>query len=154
MSDVLTDFERAVLRAFLTGDDARLQILQAQLSVCVVTGRRHTGVSSFTDLAVPEDVDRMSPPAITMGDLDLRVEGLPEGATAMLFVRAGALARLEFVTNAGHWPEQPVVREIGYFRYAPTVRGGYTLVPVTDRDPATLALQLMGHKSGPANSSP
>jgi hypothetical protein len=112
-----------------------------------VTARRHTGVSSFTDLDVPPDAARMSPLAITMGDLDLQIEGLQEGATAMLFVRAGALARLECVTNAGVWPDDPRVTNIGYLRYERAPSGAYQLIPVAQRDAQTLALQLAGHKS-------
>lgn len=147
MNTALTAFERAVLDAFLAGDDPKLALLRAQAEACNVAGRRHSGVGSFTELHVPESAARVAPPAMTFGDIDLRVAGLPRGATAMLFVRHGALVLLEFVSNEGDWPQDPVLAGFSYLRYEPTGGGGYALVPAPARDPATLALQLAGHKS-------
>jgi hypothetical protein len=142
-----TPFERSVLDAFLAGEDPTLQQLRDQARVCTILARRQTRVGAFVDLAVPDAAQRVSPPAMTMGDLDLQVAGLPRGATAMLFVRHGALVLLEFVTNEGEWPQDPVATRIGYLRYAATTGGGYMQVPTATRDPGTLALQLVGHKS-------
>jgi hypothetical protein len=147
LNTALTAFERAVLDAFLAGDDPKLTLLRAQAEACTVSGRRHSGVGSFTELHVADSAPRVSPPAMTLGDLDLRVAGLPRGATAMLFVRHGALVLLEFVSNEGDWPQDPVLAGIGYLRYEPTGGGAYKLVNASARDPDTLALQLAGHKS-------
>lgn len=136
-----------MLDAFLAGEHPTLHTLRQQAAVCSVSARRHTGVSAFADLQVPEDMPRASPPAMTFGDLDLQADDLPQGATAMLFVRRGALARLEFVTNAGAWPEHPTGVRISYIQYQRNAAGGYALIPTSTRDPATLALQLAGHAS-------
>jgi len=124
-------------------------LLRAQAQVCSVAGRRNAGAGSFIDLTVPRSAPRISPPAITMGDVDVHLEGRPRGTTAMLFVRHGALVLLEFVTIEGDWPLHPVAAGIGYLRYQRTAAGGYTLIPTAARDRETLALQLSGHKSAP-----
>jgi hypothetical protein len=147
LNAALTGFERAVLDAFLAGVHPVLVQLRAQAAACSVAGRRHSGVGCFIELHVPGSAGRVSPPAITMGDVDVQVAGLPRGATAMLFVRHGALVLLEFVSNEGDWPADPVLAGLRYIRYQPTSTGGYTLTPVTARDTATLAMQLAGHKS-------
>lgn len=136
-----------MLDAFLAGDALLLAQLRAQAAVCTVAGRRHSGVGSFIELHVPDRAARVSPPALTMGDVDVQVQGLPRGATAMLFVRHGALVLLEFVSNEGDWPADPVLAGYSYICYQPAPAGGYALIPVDRRDPATLALQLAGHKS-------
>lgn len=149
MNAALTRFERAVLDAFLAGEEPLLAQLRAQAAACSVAARRHGGVGSFIELHVPGSAERVSPPAMTMGDVDVQVAGLSRGATAMLFVRHGALVLLEFVSNEGDWPVDPVLTGLRYIRYQPAPAGGYTLIPVDARDPGTLAMQLAGHKSSP-----
>jgi hypothetical protein len=109
LSVALTGFERAVLDAFLAGEEPLLAQLRAQAAACTVAGRRHSGVGCFIELHVPHSAARVSPAAMTMGDVDVQLAGLPRGATAMLFVRHGALVLLEFVSNEGNWPVDPVL---------------------------------------------
>jgi len=140
----LTPFEQAVVDAFLVGDDPRLATLRAQSLVCTVTGRRHTGVGSFTDLSVPDSAPRLAAASITLGDVDVTVPGVENGQTALLFVRDGVLSLLEFATYTGTWPLDPQAERIGYFRYVPNPTSGYTLLPVPQRDAETISLQLAG----------
>lgn len=136
-----------MLDAFLAGEDPRLALLRAQAQVCTVAARRHSGVGCFTELDVPDTASRVAPPAMTFGDVDVRVQGLPPGVSSMVFVRRGALALLEFVASAGDWPTDPVATGISYIRYQPKPAGGYTFIPTPVRDHDTLLLQLAGHKS-------
>jgi len=139
-----TPFERAVVDAFLAGDDPRLATLRSQASACTVTSRRHTVVGSFTDLFVPEGVPRLSVPSVTHGDVDVEVAGVENGQATLLFIRDGALTLLEFATYTGEWPTDPKAIRIGYYRYVPSSTSSHSLVPTAERDPETLALQLAG----------
>ena len=152
MSLILSSFERAVLDAFLAGDDPVLAQLRTQATVCTVAGRKHTGVGAFTDLAVPGSVQRVSPPALTFGDVDINVPGVESGQTALLFVRDGAICLLEFATYAGEWPLNPSATRIGYLKYVPATSGGYSLLTTMQRDPETLAIQLAGQEGAGAAS--
>ena len=145
MSASLSSFERAAIDAFLVGDHPLLALLRAQAAVCTVSSRKHTGVGAFTDITIPTSVQRVSPSSITFGDVDIDVPGVENGQTALLFVREGAICLLEFATYTGDWPPDPSATRIGYLRYVPTTPNGYSLVPISQRDPATLAIQLAGH---------
>ena len=150
MSASLTSFERAVIDAFLAGKDPTLAQLRAQAAICTVTGRKHTGVGSFTDIAVPSEAQRVSPPSLTFRDVDVQVSGVPNGLTALLFVRDGTISLLEFATYTGEWPTHPVATRIGYLRYVPRSANGFSLEPVARRDDDTLAFQLSGMWGGVA----
>jgi hypothetical protein len=147
----LTQFEQQVIDAFLAGADPRLDVLREQMATCVVTGREHTGVGSFTHLHVASQVPRLIPSSITLDDVHVEVEGLKHNATALLFVRDGIVVMLEFATGIEAWPFDPKAKRISYLRYV-EMTGGYTLVPTPQRDPETLAILLSGGPTVPPNN--
>jgi hypothetical protein len=140
-----TEFERKVIDAFLAGANEKLEALRHQVANCSVTGRKHTGVGSFTDIQVASDVARVTPASITLGDVSVEVEGT-ENVAALLFVREGRITLLEFALPVGEWPADPKARSIGYLRYVPLSDTGYSLVPTPQRDPDTLEMLLSGRR--------
>ena len=140
----LTPFEQQVVDAFLAGADSTLDLLRTQAANCIVTRREHTGVGSYTHFQVASRLPRVTPSSITLGDVEVEVEGVVGAPAALLFVRDGTLSVLEFAMYSGAWPTEPKVKRIGYLRYVPMSTSGYSLVPTPQRDPETLAILLSG----------
>ena len=102
----LTHIEREVL-AWLASRTA-CEALRAQLATAVVVEREHTGVGSYTDLAVPADAPRIPDRALeevpVRGPM-LRGEGIDMDALSLLWVEDGAITCLELAAFGEHFPE-------------------------------------------------
>jgi len=101
----LSRLERDVLTAMLTGEDAGLAALRAQLARATVASRTHSGVGFVTRLAVPDDVpalaDTVTPRLRPVLAAHPR---LTENAEFLLQLRGGRLAVLEAYCCVGGWP--------------------------------------------------
>jgi hypothetical protein len=113
------EVERAVLSLLLQGADPVLVGLRAQWAATSVTQRELSGVGFFTHFDVPESVRKVTPPDFELSDVYLELEGLEHGAGVVLFVRGGVIDVLEGFTFDEPWPDQPIVRSIGYLVGAP-----------------------------------
>ena len=104
----LTPLEAAVLDMLLAGDDPHLAILREQRRLLRVTGREHSGVGFFTDVAIPPDATRLpGEPMLRFGDVIADIEGLAHGAGFLLFVDGGVITMLEgYVFGNEHWPPE------------------------------------------------
>ncbi|RNF84165.1 hypothetical protein [Montanilutibacter psychrotolerans] len=141
MSD-LTDFERRVLDACLAGDDPKLAVLRLQAEVASVAGREHTGTGAYITLAVPPTAPVLEPGAIVIGDVDLKIAGVPEGVATLLYAYEGTLRFIEIAAYEGEWPEDPEILGIGYLQEIPIAGDAYSLVPVDTRHAETVARSL------------
>lgn len=109
----LNEFERAVLRMLLAGDDPRLSVLRDQLLVAHVRRREYTGVGFHTDLYVPDKCPAAPVRDFHVGDVNVALDCLRHGAGVVAFVRAGRLDSLEGYSYDEPWP-----LEIGAFTLA------------------------------------
>lgn len=149
---VLTDFERRVLDACLAGDDPKLAVLRQQAEVASVAGREHTGAGAYITLAIPPTAPVVEPGAIVIGDVDLKIAGVPEGVATLLYVYEGTLRFIEFAAYEGEWPEDPEILHIGYLQEIAIAGDAYSLVPVDARHAETLARSLAVR--GPSGDTP
>ena len=112
----LTDLERGVLDALLSGENHVLEVLRKQLRNCRVRSRELTGSGFFTEL----QVDRGLPAALTsaemlrIGDVNAKISGLEHGAGFVLFVKDGFLEMLEGYSYEEPWPESVGEFELSY----------------------------------------
>jgi hypothetical protein len=139
-----TAFERRLLSLFLAGDHAVLELLRRQAASVSVASRDHTGVGVFVYFQVPDTVPTVQPREMVFGDVNVELANAQPGVAALLFIEAGRLRCLELVTASGPWPAEPIVAKLGYLREIPTDPDGYSLVPCSTRDAATLARALRG----------
>jgi len=115
-----TAFKPAVLDAILTDDqpngpdseefaiagldgteDAQRRvraILRAQLKVAKITTRDFSGAGFFTNLAVPDTVERVRATRVVIGNVHIASPELENGAGSILFVDGGLLTFLETFT--------------------------------------------------------
>ena len=150
----LRPIERLVLDVLLAGEDPALAILRAQAASVEVLAREHTVVGEYVNLKPAADCPRVEPQNIILSDIDLKVEDVEIGVTTLLYVEDGCLSCIEFATYTGEWPTEPVVLNCKYLREEETVPNTYSLIPVSERDPAALARALRGRSSSVALSTP
>ncbi|MEX8503714.1 MAG: hypothetical protein AB3X41_11820 [Leptothrix ochracea] len=101
-------------------------------------------MGAYTDFAVPESLPEVAPSEMIFGDVNAEVDGVENGVAILLYVEKGYLSFLEFATYLGEWPEDPKLSGLGYFREEPMQPNGFSLIPVTDRDPQAVARALKG----------
>lgn len=120
-----------------------LETLRAQAQAATVMSREFTGVGVYVNLAVPNELERVVPPDLVFGDVNLELKNAEPGVCVLLFVAGGVLSFLEFVTSVGPWPGEPIVERITYFEEVPD-ENGFSLVSRFHRHPAALARALRG----------
>ena len=103
--DSLTPFEREAIETILRGDHPALEGLRTQLEHCEVSNREFSGVGFFTTLSVPSEVASVPlTRRLDLGDVQVSMEGVPDGVGIVLFVDEGRLDMLEGFTYDGPWP--------------------------------------------------
>ena len=110
----LEELEEKVAEALLSGDDPVLETLRQQYAASVVSERDLTGVGVFIHFDVPANVPRVRPAHILLDDVFLDLERVEHGVMAMLFVNHGKLDFIEMCTVEGDWPDEIVLRAIGF----------------------------------------
>lgn len=138
----LTPFERRVLDACLDAPHPDLEALRHQAERVRAGTRTHTGVGAYLDFVVAEDAPRARNPGIAIGDVDLKVRGVPHGVATILYATDGVLKFIEFAAYDGEWPREPELLDIGYLKEIDIGNGVRSLLPTKERDPATLARAL------------
>ena len=105
----LLDLVARLMPLLLAGDHATCFALRVQYARAQVREVELTGVGFFVDFDIPSDAPRTEPKNMTGGSVEIRVEGVANGAGCLLFVRDGVIAMLEGYTYDDAWPERPVV---------------------------------------------
>ena len=144
---VLTKFEKQVLDACLVGDDPKLAVLRLQADSATVASREHTGVGAYITFSVPDSAPHLESSTFIIGDVNPEVFGVPAGVATLLYAYEGKLQFLEFATYDGEWPQAPEIASIGYLQEVQVAADAFTLVPVKERHPETLARALKGSES-------
>jgi hypothetical protein len=109
-----------------------------------VRAREHTNVGAYIDFSVPETAPSLHAGPIIIGDVNLEVRGVSAGLATLLYVYEGRLQFLELATYDDSWPEEPELLSIGYLQEVQVSAGTFSLVPVKERHPETLARALQG----------
>ena len=125
----MSDFEKAVMDKFLSGDDPILSALRRQFKVASLKQRESTGVGFFTSFTFSDGVKTLGPKAsFKLGDVYAEIDGLEHGAGFLLHVDHGCLGALEGYTYDEPWPK--VINDYKLFFLA----GGPQLEPSLKRD--------------------
>ena len=127
--------EDTLIKALLIGDDPILALLRKQYTMSSVKSREFTGAGFYTHFSVDAQAPRVKPLNFVIDDLFLEMEGVENGALAMLFVRGGAIDFLEAVTIAtDDWPDKPVITGIRYSHHKSVTSSIGELIPSDQRD--------------------
>jgi len=115
MSD-LTALERAVMQAFLDGNEPLLSTLREQFERIDVAKREFTGAGFYTTFAVASGARRLpDTPSRNLDDVVANIGGLKMGAGFILSVRDGLLHKLEGYSYGDEaWPAEITTFEVGY----------------------------------------
>lgn len=104
MANTLTQFETAILEAYLVGNWPGMRLLREQLSAVEVMSREYSKVGFFVDLKVPcLPSSQFSKVECQMGDVEIHLPGLSLGLGTILFVKNGTLNLLEGFTYGEDW---------------------------------------------------
>src|SRR5262245_18054846 len=111
----INPLERAVMQAFLAGDDPVLSILRAQFERAKATNKEFTGVGFYTTFTAAPETSRIpGNRSFNLGDVVADIAGT-NGATFLLLVRDGLLHMLEGCTyGSEQWPTEITTFEVGY----------------------------------------
>ena len=102
-----TRLERAVIEKLLAEGPTILEPLRQQAAAASVSRREATGVGFSIDIVVPPNVPRaMIEPRGHLSDVDAHMPNLSNGAGFVLFLKDGALDRLEGYTYDEPWPDR------------------------------------------------
>ena len=112
----LTDFERAVLKMLLAGDDPTLKVLRAQAEAGHLAERDYTGAGFFLSFRIPSSAPTLGVEEFHFGDVEADIEGLRHGAGFVVFVRQGRLASLEGYSYEEAWPHNIEKFHLSYQR--------------------------------------
>ena len=94
-----TKLELAALQSIFSETPELASELQRQLQSATVTKRENTGGGFFTDIAVADDVPRVSAPKVLGYETHATVNGLEHGFGFVLFMEDGRLHLLEGYAN-------------------------------------------------------
>ena len=144
---ILTTFEKRVLDACLAGDDPKLVTLWQQADAATIKSREHTGAGAYINLSISDAAPLLEPGTIVIGDVNLEIVGVPEGVATLLYAYEGKLQFIEFATYGSAWPEDPEIVGVGYLQEVKIGTDAFTLIPVDERHPETLARALKGQES-------
>jgi hypothetical protein len=111
----LNNFEEAVLKKLLSGDNFVLATLRKQAKYAILEDRVYTGVGFFCTFKVP-----LEAPVVKLykdfqiDDVNGELEGLTHGAGFVLFVRDGRLKTLEGFSYDEPWPKEVLKFRLTY----------------------------------------
>ena len=108
----LTKLERDVLQNSLIGEHALLTLLRMQIIFVIVKIRTLSGVGFWTDLDLPDHVERCNNRSIFRLGCIGRIEGLENPIGFIVLVEDGALSQIEGYTHAEDWPEKEFKYEL------------------------------------------
>jgi len=110
-----TVIERALLDALLTGDHPVLSQLRDQEKVVTVE-ERHWSLSGCTaELHVPRTSVPVRPASINLADVGFRLRGAENPGHAILFVKDGFLAAIEYYNWTDDWPQTPQLENVHFY---------------------------------------
>lgn len=128
----LDEFEQAVMKALLAGDDPLLETLRAQYAVAIIRDREITPAGFVTRFDVPASVSAIDRKLLHLDDLQVEIEGAETPVDTALNVYSGRLRSLECSVYEGSFPESPVIKAAWY--YGTPKHGGITDELLAGRD--------------------
>jgi hypothetical protein len=111
----LEQFEQAVMKALLAGDDPLLQTLRDQYEVATVRDREITPAGFVTRFDVPASAKAIDRKLLHLDDLQVELEGAATPVDTALNVYSGRLRSLECSVYEGSFPESPVIKAAWYY---------------------------------------
>jgi hypothetical protein len=111
------DFEEFAIAGLEATEDAQRRvraILRAQLKVAKITTRDFSGAGFFTNLAVPDTVERVPATRLVIGNVHVASPELENGAGSILFVDGGILNFLETFTYTDEMWKVPSTFTLSY----------------------------------------
>ena len=125
-----SNLEYQVMKMLLYGDDNFLEILRNQFKLASLLEREYTGVGFFTDISLPENVQKLKPEiSFQLSDVGAEVDGLKYGLGFVLFITNGAIELFEVFTYDEKYPES-----VGKFTLHYLKDTGKGLISVSERD--------------------
>jgi hypothetical protein len=95
----------------LAGDESMHAILRDQYELASLRSVKLTGAGFFANFDVPNETSLVAPPRILGGNVQMTVEGMPEGAGSLIGVEDGRLSFLEvYIYGTVPWTEDTVVQ--------------------------------------------
>lgn len=135
----ISEFEKAVMNKFLSGEDATLINLREQFKGASLKHRECSGVGFFTSFSFSDGVKTLGQEvSFKLGDVYAEIDGLLHGAGFLLHVDRGRISVLEGYTYDEPWPE--VINDYKIFYLV----GGALLKPSLSRDMNALRNEWKG----------
>jgi hypothetical protein len=128
----IEEFETAVMRALLAGDDPLLETLRKQYAAATVRDRERSANGFITRYEVPASVPLIDRKLLHLDDLQVEVEGANTPVDTALNVHNGRLRSLECSVYEGAFPESPRIKSAWY--YGTKRHDGITEALLRERD--------------------
>jgi hypothetical protein len=100
---------RELMPRLLSGAHPALAALRAQYASATVSSLEWTGLGFHADFGVAAETPLAEPHEVTGGDARIELDGVPNGAGCLVFVRAGRLSSFEAYCFGDEWAEEAVV---------------------------------------------
>lgn len=97
----------ALVPRLLQGTDPAYAVLRQQFAAASVTVKAETNWGFYADFQFSEETPRVEPPDLFGGDAEIKIEGVKNGATCVLYVKGGRLIFLEVATYDEPWSDPP-----------------------------------------------
>jgi hypothetical protein len=111
----LTDIERALLDALLTGEHVVLKQLRAQENIVTVKERHWSSVGCTAEIHVPRTSPPVRPATINLADVGFKLRGAENPGHAILFVNDGFLSAIEYYNWTDDWPENAELESVHFY---------------------------------------
>jgi hypothetical protein len=95
----------------LAGDEPMHAVLRDQYKLASLRSVKLTGAGFFANFDVPHEASLVAPPRILGGNVQMTVDGMPEGAGSLIGVEDGRLSFIEvYIYGTLPWTENTVVQ--------------------------------------------
>ena len=111
----IEEFEQAVMRALLAGDDPLLATLREQYAAATVRDREMNANGFITRFEVPASAPLVDRKLLHLDDLQLEVEGANTPVDTAVNVHNGRLRSLECSVYEGAFPASPRIKTAWYY---------------------------------------
>ena len=106
----------ALVPRLLQGTDPAYAVLRQQFAAASITVKAETTWGFYADFQFSEDTSRVEPPDFCGGDAKIKIEGVKNGATCVLYVKGGRLSFLEVATYDEPWIDPPKFLDVSNVR--------------------------------------
>jgi hypothetical protein len=106
----------ALVPRLLQGTHPAYAVLRQQFAAASVSVTAETNWGFYADFQFSEEMPRVEPPDFCGGDAEIKVEGVKNGATCVLYVMGGRLSFLEVATYDEPWIDPPKFLDVSNVR--------------------------------------